>query len=305
MLSGKIAVRGGHNYSVPGASGRISETKEDRLVKDAIIKYLKAAGKTVMDVTAPDSCNTIMSDLAYGVDKANNWGAGLFISVHFNNAYSDYHGAIGSEVYCYSDIPEAHKAMNALASLGFKNRGVKIDRNLYELRKTNMPSILIEVCFVEASEDVELYKRLGPDKIGKTIVEHLLGTKVESTQPVVKPSTNNTPSQSTAEPLWKRSISGDIVKRLQKEIGVTVDGYFGEDTLNKCPLVKEGAKGEITKIIQTRLLALNYTSLLQSGGADGFFGAGTTQAIKNFQKNRGLGVDGIVGKQTWAALFAK
>ena len=34
-----------------------------------------------------------------------------------------------------------------------------------------MKSMIVEVCFVEATKDVELYNTLGPDKIGKTIAE--------------------------------------------------------------------------------------------------------------------------------------
>ena len=41
----KIAVRGGHNFSVRGASGLIDETTEDRKVKDSVIKYLKSLRK--------------------------------------------------------------------------------------------------------------------------------------------------------------------------------------------------------------------------------------------------------------------
>ena len=37
-------------------------------------------------------------------------------------------------------------------------------------------------------------------------------------------------------------------------------------------------------------------------GADGSFGAETLNAVKNFQKDHGLTVDGIVGKNTWVAL---
>lgn len=47
----KIAVRGGHNFQATGASGIISETVEDRKVKDAVIKYLKQRGIQVLDVT--------------------------------------------------------------------------------------------------------------------------------------------------------------------------------------------------------------------------------------------------------------
>ena len=70
--------------------------------------------------------------------------------------------------------------MNALSSLGFKNRGQKVRTGLYELSHTNMTSVIVETCFVEATEDVALYKKLGPDAIGKTIAEAIANQKVIS-----------------------------------------------------------------------------------------------------------------------------
>lgn len=130
-----------------------------------------------------------------------------------------------------------------------------------------------------------------------------------NSKPVITPS-KPTPAPSKT-PLWELCISGQLVKDLQSELnkqygaGLKVDGYFGEGTLNKCPLVRQGARGNITKIIQKRLLQRGYTSLNAHGGADGSFGAGTTTAVKNLQRNKGLSVDGIVGKDTWKQLFLK
>ncbi|WP_287549775.1 N-acetylmuramoyl-L-alanine amidase [Clostridium sp.] len=180
----KIAVRGGHNFQAPGSSALIDETTEDRKVKDSVIKYLRELGNDVLDVT-PGNMDSD-SDLAYGVNKANNWGAELFISIHFNKAYNSYNGAIGTETWVYSkrdnirqDEEIALRIVNAIASLGFKNRGVKEDIELYELRATKMASIIVEVCFVEATEDVALYRRLGPDTIGKAIAEAISNKKIE------------------------------------------------------------------------------------------------------------------------------
>ena len=174
----KIAVRGGHCPKVTGASALIDELTEDRKVKDSVIKYLRELGHTVLDVTPPDSTNTSSSDLAYGVNKANNWGAELFISIHFNKAYNSYTGAIGSEVCVYSNFDIAKRVVDGLASLGFKNRGQKVRNNLYELKNTKMKSMIVEVCFVEATEDVALYKKLGPDTVGKAIAEAIANKKV-------------------------------------------------------------------------------------------------------------------------------
>ena len=82
----KIAIRGEHNFTVPGASALIDETTEDRKVKNSVIKYLKMAGYEVIDVTAPDSYDTVLSDLEYGVNMAQKQQVDLFMSCHFDKA---------------------------------------------------------------------------------------------------------------------------------------------------------------------------------------------------------------------------
>ena len=166
----KVCVRGGHTELCTGASALISELTEDRKVKDSVCKYLKQLGHTVLDVTPPVNYTSSSStDLAYGVNKANNFGADLFISIHFNKCYDSYNGALGSESCVYSENEYGKRIVNALSDLGFKNRGQKVRTGLYELSHTNMTSVIVETCFVEATEDVALYKKLGPDAIGKTI----------------------------------------------------------------------------------------------------------------------------------------
>ena len=201
----KIAVRGGHCPNVPGSRGIIDELKEDRLVKNAVIKYLNQMGVSVLDITPPDSTSSSSADLSYGVNKANNWGADLFVSIHFNNAYNSYNGALGTEVCVYSENEVAGRVVNELASLGFKNRGQKIRTGLYELKNTKMKSMIIEVCFVEATEDVTLYKKLGPDTIGKTIAESIANKKVSATLITSKEET------------YYRVIAGSFKERITAE----------------------------------------------------------------------------------------
>ena len=43
-----------------------------------------------------------------------------------------------------------------------------------------MKSMIVETCFVEATEDVKLYNKLGPDKIGKAIAEAVANSNVNS-----------------------------------------------------------------------------------------------------------------------------
>jgi hypothetical protein len=60
-----------------------------------------------------------------------------------------------------------------------------------------------------------------------------------------------------------------------------------------------GSSGEEVRQIQARLQALGH----YRGPIDGAFGGGTEAAVKIFQRNTGLKVDGAVGPITWNALF--
>ena len=58
--------------------------------------------------------------------------------------------------------------------------------------------------------------------------------------------------------------------------------------------LSSGSKGSEVKELQQKLTQLGY----QLGKADGVYGKKTEDAVKRFQKNRGLKVDGIAGEKT-------
>ena len=56
-----------------------------------------------------------------------------------------------------------------------------------------------------------------------------------------------------------------------------------------------GASSYYVRLLQACLNYLGYNS----GSADGIYGTKTKSAIKSFQRNNGLTVDGIAGEMTW------
>ena len=64
------------------------------------------------------------------------------------------------------------------------------------------------------------------------------------------------------------------------------------------PTLRKGNRGEDVKLLQTTLNEQGYSC----GNVDGIFGKNTQKAVKEFQKAKGLSVDGIVGRKTWTAL---
>ncbi|MBK5268084.1 MAG: peptidoglycan-binding protein [Acidimicrobiia bacterium] len=65
-------------------------------------------------------------------------------------------------------------------------------------------------------------------------------------------------------------------------------------------LYREGDSGEAVRDIQDRLLSLGFAF---SPDPPGEFAGGTSQAVRNFQSERGLDLDGIVGPDTWRSLY--
>ena len=98
------------------------------------------------------------------------------------------------------------------------------------------------------------------------------------------------------------------VKRFQSRNDLIVDGYLGPNT--KRMLTSTSAKynkleftmsGDDVQRVQARLQKLNY---LKASEVTGYFGAITEQAVRVFQKNNGLSVDGKVAKETYEKLFS-
>lgn len=168
------AGRGGHNEKCRGAKGKVDEVTEDRKIFAASKKYLSAVD-SFTDCTPYHNPSSQSEDLNYGINKANSSGASLFYSVHLNNAYDNYEGALGAEVIVfnstsYKAITSAQKILANLEGLGFKNRGVKyMTRPLGELMYTNMDALIVECFFVEATEDIKVYNKVGADTIGFAI----------------------------------------------------------------------------------------------------------------------------------------
>lgn len=90
-------------------------------------------------------------------------------------------------------------------------------------------------------------------------------------------------------------------KSLQKLIKVEQDNIPGPITLAACPTLRKGNNGDVVKWMQRRLNYLNYS--VGEYGADGDFGPDTDAAVRKYQKDQKLFVDGIVGKQTWSKLL--
>ena len=96
------------------------------------------------------------------------------------------------------------------------------------------------------------------------------------------------------------------VRRFQQTRGLVVDGVVGPITWAALPLkepsprLARGSTGSAVTALQSVLANLaDPTTPLYGGAIDGDFGPLTEAAVRAYQSERGLVVDGVVGDQTW------
>lgn len=103
---------------------------------------------------------------------------------------------------------------------------------------------------------------------------------------------------------WFPKLLGKNMENARQEIAAKM-GKIPTPTPTPTPkptknYLEKGDKGEDVKVMQTMLITCGYSC--GSCGVDGSFGSDTETAVKNFQRDHRLTVDGLYGPNTKAAL---
>lgn len=210
--------------------------------------------------------------LSTRVKNANNFDADFYLSLHHN---AGINGGKGGGIVAY--IAESASAESALwqkelynaliEATGLKGNRAKplAKKNYAVVKNTKMPAVLLELGFMDSATDVPV---ILSEKYADQVAQAIVGVLAQR---------------------------GNLQKKPEKQEVCNVE----------LPVLKKGNKTAAVKAMQLLLLGHGYkmTNGGKTYGADGSFGAATEKTVRQFQKDKGLSVDGICGEKTWAALL--
>ena len=185
MTYQSIVISSGHSTKCQGAIGLINEVEEATFVAELLATDLRLRGVNV--TTYHDTVSTTQDEnLNRIVDFHNSKLRELDISVHFNASVPTAN-PVGTEVWHYKQPQLAAQLSAAIAKSGLKDRGAKQSSSLFFLSHTAMPSVLLEIAFVDSEADVAIYRQHAAD-IARDMADVLGGSEGVIEPPEPEPS---------------------------------------------------------------------------------------------------------------------
>ena len=109
--------------------------------------------------------------------------------------------------------------------------------------------------------------------------------------------TNFAEAKLMLDPDFVRSVAEGATKGVCRTLDVA---YVPSIALGALPTVRSGSRNRYVRYLQWLLVGEGYQL-----NPDGIFGNATLRAVRQFQADNGLTADGIVGRNTWAALTTR
>ena len=142
--------------------------------------------------------------------------------------------------------------------------------------------------------------------IGKLTVDGVFGPRMVSTVKTFQRQFNLTADGVVGRQTWYKisyiyvSVKdlAELTSEGETSSGTLSDGSWGGTAL------RTGSTGSAVEQVQFWLNTLaQYESAIPSLAVDGRYGAATASAVRAFQRRYGLTVDGVVGRETWNAIY--
>ena len=280
----KIAYCAGHDLSTPGkrvpAALDAARTRE-WVLNDRIADGFALAAESYPDIAllrTDDPLGLTTVPIAKRTQKANAWGADLYIDMHHNAGINLGKGG-GLTVFSYPGSEKGKACRDAVyaalidagAPRGNRSQPLR-EKKFLSLSKAKMPAILVEYAFMDSLSD---WQAICAEDFGQRMGAATLAAVAK------------------LYALEKADGRTLFLRQLEALCG------------GKLPTIsaKKNRTHRLVEVVQKRLYQLGYT---QVGKADGIAGKKFTQAVMAFQKDHGCVIDGelTAGCKTWKELMA-
>lgn len=205
----KIVLSAGHGPNTPGkrSPDGVKEFQFNYPTAEYLASYLSEY-ENVQLLKVYDKNRDV--PLAERTQRANAWGANVYVSIHYNAFGSSFNTANGIETLVYSLAVGSWNGYSlaklthpkVIKATGRTDRGVKARPDLWELRATNAPAVLFECGFMTNQTERNLMVQASyQQKVARAICDGLVlyyGLKKKaSTTPKPTPSTPTTTTPTT------------------------------------------------------------------------------------------------------------
>ena len=215
----KIMLDAGHGKNTAGKRTP-DDSMREFVFNHAVAEYAKTMLLNYENIKveyAHDSTGNIDVPLYTRTQKANNWPADIYISIHANASGDSWSTANGIETFHHPKSSEASKKLAAalqnklIEKTKLRNRGVK-QADFQVVRETKMPAALIECGFMSNKEEAALlksdsYRKLCAEAIVEAIVQmYSLKKKqviVPTSTSIVAPIVNENTPDTWAANAWE------------------------------------------------------------------------------------------------------
>ena len=313
---------------MPGLNRQIYENEFNRAAKNKFIEACMRQDFSVYDVK-PEFQDVSISER---VRRINSQNLTLLVTFAYNAYLEEFNSASGLEVF-YSPLNARANESRVLAQNLYNQLRLGTDQNLRGVKtldvgvlsSVNCPSSLIEAGFMTNLREAKLMiNPLFQTEVGEEAchgvcdylgVSYLPRDNINN-YPLIKSGSrgnfvfllqfilnNQYGANLSVDGIFGNNTRNAVLK-FQQENSLSADGIVGPNTwktlltLPAYPLLREGSRGAYVTLLQ-QLLESN---LYPVGNIDGIFGSRTLSAVRAFQRDNSLTVDGLVGPNTWSAL---
>lgn len=174
---GHSILKNGNCTSADGrAYGGLLEYSYNKSIVERTARYLRKAGHEADILICPEfQFQKSTDEKNYKIPIENAGDYDLVAELHLNA--SNLHSIRGCEVLYISNVGKKY-ADNIVQQLGsvFKNRGAKYRSNLYMLKSTKAPSVIVESFYCDNSEDCALAEKTD---VARLIAQGIAGKVID------------------------------------------------------------------------------------------------------------------------------